>query len=316
MSIDAILWTAFGLVVGAALAVDLGVFQRHAHVVRSREALAWSIAWVALALAFNGAIAWFKGGGAAAEFLAGYLIEKSLSVDNIFLFLLIFSSMAVPREHEARILLWGIIGALVLRAVFVVLGAALLESFHWMIYIFGGLLICTGVKMLVKPESVPNPAGNVLVRLIRRIIPVSHDLDGQRFFTRVDGKLAATPLFIALLVIETTDVIFAVDSVPAIFAVTSDPFIVYTSNVFAILGLRSMYFLLGSLVAQFRYLKPALVMILWFVGAKLMLSDVVKIPVTVSLATIGGILALAIVLSLLRPAPSSLARKEEVHGES
>jgi len=267
-------------------------------VVRSREALVWSVVWVALAMLFNAGIYAVLGPEAAGEFLAGYLIEKSLSVDNLFVFLVIFAYFAVPREHEARILIWGIVGAVVLRAAFIVGGAALLERFHWMIYLFGGFLILTGVKMLIK-RGEGDPGRNPVVRLFRRLFPVSGHLDGQRFFTRLDGRLAATPLFVVLLAVETTDVIFAVDSIPAIFAITTDPFIVFTSNVFAILGLRSLYFLLAEAAGYFRFLKYGLVLILWFVGLKMVLSDVVKIPVWCSLATIGTILAGAVTLSVV-----------------
>jgi tellurite resistance protein TerC len=298
------LWTAFGILVVGALAIDLGVFHRKAHVVRSREALAWSLVWVALALLFNAGILWMKGPRAAGEFLAGYLIEKSLSVDNLFVFLVIFSAFAVPKEYEARILVWGVVGAIVLRAIFIVAGAALLERFHWTLYLFGAFLILTGVKMLVRREE-SDPSKNPVIRLFRRVFRVSEAPDGQRFFTRVGGRLAATPLFVVLLTVETTDVVFAVDSIPAIFAVTTDPFIVFTSNVFAILGLRSLYFLLADAARLFRFLKYGLVLILWFVGIKMLLADAVKIPVGASLATIGAILAGSMGLSLAAKARTS-----------
>jgi len=290
------LWITFAVVVIGALAVDLGIFQRKAHVVRSREALIWSAVWITLALGFNAAIYAFKGVEAAEAFLAGYLIEKSLSVDNLFVFLVIFSTFAIPKEHEARILVWGIVGAVVLRALFVVGGAALMNRFHWMLYVFGALLVVTGIKMLLKHEE-SGPAKSLALRIFRKLFPVSDRLDGQKFFTRVDGRLAATPLFIALITVETTDVLFAVDSIPAILAVTTDPFIVFTSNVFAILGLRSLYFLLAEANGLFRFLKYGLVLILWFVGLKMLLADVIKIPIGISLATIGTILAVAMTTS-------------------
>ncbi len=298
MSSQLALWLVFGALVVGALVIDLGIFHRKAHVVRSKEALAWSVVWLVLALLFNLGIYFARGSQAAGEFLAGYLIEKSLSVDNLFVFLVIFSYFAVPKEHEARILIWGIVGAVILRTAFVLGGAALLERFHWTIYVFGGFLLLTGVKMLLKREG-GEPGRNPVVWLFRRIFPVAGRLDGQRFFTRVDGRLAATPLFVVLLVVETTDVIFAVDSIPAIFAVTADPFIVLTSNVFAILGLRSLYFLLAEAAGLFRFLKYGLVLILWFVGLKMVLSDVIKVPIGVSLATIGTILAASIAGSVL-----------------
>lgn len=298
MDAQLILWLVFGFVVIAALAVDLGIFNRKAHVVRPKEALVWSAVWVALALLFNAGVYVALGAEEAGEFLAGYLIEKSLSVDNLFVFLVIFSAFAIPKQHEARILIWGIVGAVLLRAAFVFGGSALLQRFHWLIYVFGAFLTVTGIKMLVK-RGEADPKRNPILRLFRRIVPLSEQLDGQKFFTRVDGRLAATPLFLVLLVVETTDVIFAVDSIPAIFAVTTAPFIVFTSNVFAILGLRSLYFLLAAASDLFHYLKYGLVLILWFVGLKMVLSDVVKIPVGYSLATIGAILAASMLASLL-----------------
>ncbi len=302
MNLDYTMWVIFGTLVFAALAVDLGICQRKAHVVRPKEALAWSLVWVVLALLFNAGVWWAKGSVAAGEFLAGYLVEKSLSVDNLFVFLVIFSWFSVPKEYEARILLWGVMGALVLRAIFVFAGAALLDRFHWMIYVFGGLLILTGIKMLVKKDGEGGPERNPLVRFLRRVLPVTPAYDGERFFTRVEGRRFVTPLFLTLVVVEFTDVVFAVDSIPAVFAVTRDPFIVLTSNVFALLGMRSLYFLLADANGLFRFLKFGLVLILWFVGAKMLLAGVVKIPISLSLAVVGGILAGSIALSiLLRP---------------
>jgi len=298
MDSQLILWLVFGFVVISALAIDLGIFQRRAHVVRPKEALVWSMVWIGLALLFNAGVYWALGVEEAGEFLAGYLIEKSLSVDNLFVFLVIFSSFAIPKQYEARILMWGIVGAVLLRAAFVFGGAALLHRFHWLIYVFGGFLILTGIRMLLK-HGEADPSRNPVVRLFRRIFPLTEQLHGQKFFTRIDGKLMVTPLFLVLLVVETTDVIFAVDSIPAIFAVTTDPFIVFTSNVFAILGLRSLYFLLAAASDLFRYLKYGLVLILWFVGLKMVLADVIKIPVVYSLATIGTILAASMAASLL-----------------
>jgi len=299
MNAQQALWIGFGVLVLGALAVDLGVFQRKAHVVRTREALAWTIVWIALALVFNAGVYFVKGAQAATEFLAGYLIEKSLSVDNIFVFIVIFSYFGVPPQYESRILMWGILGAFVMRAVFIVSGAALLNAFGWMTYVFGAILMLTGLKLLLKKEGVVDPERNPVVRLFKAWFGASERLDGQKFFTRVDGRLAATPLFIVLLVVETTDVVFAVDSIPAIFAITSDPFIVYTSNVFAILGLRALYFLLARVMGLFRFLKYGLILILWFVGVKMLLAHTYKIPIGWSLGAIGGILAASIAASLL-----------------
>jgi tellurite resistance protein TerC len=305
MSTQTLLWLGFGVLVVAALAIDLGFFQRKAHVVRPKEAILWSIIWIALALAFNVVVYHFRGKEAALQFLTGYLVEKSLSVDNLFVFLMIFSYFGVPREYESRILMWGVLGAIITRAVFIVAGTELMKRFAWTTYVFGGILILTGLRLLLKKEGVIEPEKNPVVRLFRRLFPVTPRLDGQKFFTRVDGRLMATPLFITLIVVETTDVVFAVDSVPAIFAVVTPPdtFLIYTSNVFAVLGLRQLYFLLAHLMAAFRFLKFGLVFILVFVGAKMLLAhSPYKVPTNVSLAVIGGTLLLSVVASLLFPA--------------
>ncbi len=294
-----ILWVVFNLFVLGLLALDLGVFHRKAHAVSIREALSWSIAWITLALIFNLWIYFMWGSEKALEFLAGYLIEKSLSVDNIFVFLVIFSYFSVPAMYQHRVLFWGILGALVMRAIFIAVGVALLTAFHWMIYLFGGFLVITGVKLLLAGDEKIDPEKNPAVRLARRLMPITKEYQGQRFFARIDGRLWATPLLLVLLVIETTDVIFAVDSIPAIFAVTMDPFIVYTSNVFAILGLRALYFLLAGIMNMFRYLKVGLAFVLCFVGVKMMIVDLFKIPIGISLGVITGILAVSIVASLL-----------------
>ncbi len=294
-----ILWIVFNLFVLGLLALDLGVFHRKAHAVSIREALSWSIAWISLALIFNGWIYYMWGSEKALEFLAGYLIEKSLSVDNIFVFLVIFSYFSVPAMYQHRVLFWGILGALVMRAIFIAVGAALLTAFHWMIYLFGGFLVITGIKLLLAGDEKIDPEKNPAVRLARKLMPITNEYQGQRFFARIDGRLWATPLLLVLLVIETTDVIFAVDSIPAIFAVTMDPFIVYTSNVFAILGLRALYFLLAGIMNMFRYLKVGLAFVLCFVGVKMMIVDLFKIPIGISLGVIAGILAVSVVASLL-----------------
>jgi tellurite resistance protein TerC len=293
-------WIGFNLFILVMLALDLGVFHRTAHEVSFKEAATWSAVWVALALAFNVGVWQFMGAEKGTQFLTGYLIEKSLSVDNIFVFALIFSYFAVPALYQHRVLFWGILGALVLRAIFIAAGAALIARFHWVVYVFGAFLVLTGLKMALAPSKGLEPGKNPVLRLVRRLMPVTERYHGQRFFVREGGALAATPLFLVLVLVETTDLIFAVDSIPAIFAITTDPFLVYTSNVFAILGLRSLYFLLAGVMHKFEYLKLGLAAVLVFVGTKMALVDVYKIPSAVSLAVVGGLLAIAIAASLLK----------------
>lgn len=298
------LWTGFNLFVLAMLALDLGVFHRKAHVVTVKESLAWTVAWVTLALVFNAGLWHFAGSQKALEFFTGYVIEKSLSVDNVFVFALLFSYFAVPPILQHKVLFWGILGALVMRAAMIILGAALIAKFAWIIYIFGGFLILTGIKMIVKREEQIHPERNPVVRGFKRVMPVTADYRGDRFFVRENGVLAATPLFVVLLLVEFSDLIFAVDSIPAIFAVTTDPFIVYTSNVFAILGLRSLYFALAGVMDKFHYLKIGLGAVLTFVGIKMLLAHTAwKIDTLVSLAVIVLILAASVVWSLLHPKP-------------
>lgn len=294
------LWVVFNVFVLGILALDLLVLHRKAHAVSLREAAAWSCAWVSLALIFGLGVYFFRGAEKGLEFLTGYVIEWSLSVDNLFVFLVIFSYFAVPAVYQHRVLFWGILGALVLRATFIATGTALLANFHWMIYVFGGFLIFTGVKLLFAGEEKIEPEKNPAVLLVRRFMKVTPDYEGQRFFIRRHGKLWATPLFLVLVVVETTDVIFAVDSIPAIFAITLDPFIVYTSNVFAILGLRALFFLLAGVMEMFHYLRVGLSFVLCFVGAKMLIVDFYKIPIGVSLGVVGGILLLSILASMLR----------------
>jgi len=294
-------WVAFNVLVLAMLALDLGVFHRDDHRVSAKEAAAWTVVWIALSVAFAGALYLWRGADVAAQYFAGYLIEKSLSADNIFVFLLIFSFFRVPPEYQHRVLFWGILGALVMRATMIGVGAALLERFHWLIYVFGAFLAWTGLRMAAHQKSEVDPSDNRVVKLFRRFVPVTDHLHGHRFFVREGGKLLATPLFLVLLVIESTDVIFALDSVAAIFAVTTDPFIVYTSNVLAILGLRSMYFMLADALGKLRFLRAGLSLILTFVGAKMLLSSLVTVPPTLSLAVIGIILAVTVGASLLLP---------------
>jgi tellurite resistance protein TerC len=293
------LWLGFVVFVLAMLALDLGVFHRKAHAVRFREALVWSSVWIGLALSFNLFVWRAFGAERGLEFLTGYLIEKSLSIDNIFVFVVIFAALGVPALYQHRVLFWGILSALVLRAAMIFAGAAVLARFHWLIYVFGALLIVTGVKLYLQRGKKERPEQSWVVRTARRLIPSTSELDGDRFFTRIDGKRLATPLLMALLLVEVTDVVFAVDSIPAIFAITSDPFIVFTSNIFAILGLRSLFFLLAGLVEKFRYLKPGLAAVLVFVGAKMSLVDVIKVPPLASLLVIAAILGAAIAASLL-----------------
>ncbi|HSF41811.1 MAG TPA: TerC family protein [Thermoanaerobaculia bacterium] len=299
------LWAGFNLFVLAMLALDLGVFHRKSHEVSLKEATTWSLVWVGLALLFNSGIYWFQGSEPAIQFFTGYLIEKSLSVDNIFVFALLFSYFAVPPAYQHRVLFWGILGALVMRAGFILAGAALLAKFHWIIYVFGAFLILTGVKMAIFRNAEMHPEKNPVLKLVRRLIPVTPEYREDRFFVREAGRWAATPLFLVLVLVETTDLVFAVDSIPAIFAVTNDPFIVYTSNVFAILGLRSLYFVLAGVMQKFSYLKLGLSGVLVFVGIKMTLVDLYKIPSSVSLGIIAAILTLSVGASLWK------SRREE-----
>lgn len=294
------LWIGFNVFVLAMLALDLGVFHRKAHVVSFREASIWSAVWIALALLFNVGVWQFMGPQKGVEFLTGYLIEKSLSIDNIFVIALVFSYFSVPAQYQHRVLFWGILGALAMRAGFIAAGAALIAKFHWIIYVFGGFLVVTGIKMALASDKGLEPERNPVVRLVRRLMPVTDRYHGERFFVREGGVLAATPLFLVLVLVEATDLVFAVDSIPAIFAITTDPFIVYTSNVFAILGLRSLYFMLGGVMEKFEYLKLGLAAVLVFVGVKMTLVEVYKIPSVVSLGVIAVILTVAIAASLLR----------------
>ncbi len=296
-------WVGFNLFVLLLLALDLGVFHRKAHAVHMKEALIWSGVWIALAMLFNFGIYLLRGKVLALEFLTGYVIEKSLSVDNIFVFLMIFSYFNVAEKFQHKILFWGILGALIMRAVLIVAGAKLLHEFHWLVYIFGSFLILTGIKMLFKHEKM-DPEKNPVVLLFKKIMPVTSDFHGDRFFVKLDHRWFATPLFIVLIIVESTDLIFAVDSIPAIFAVSKDPFVIYTSNVFALLGLRALYFALAGIVGLFRYLKIGLSFVLVFVGIKMMLSEICPIPILVSLVLIAFILALSIAASLLIPVKS------------
>jgi tellurite resistance protein TerC len=304
------LWIGFNLFVLGLLALDLGVFHQKAHRVSIREATIWSIVWVTLSMLFNLGLYFFwdrvapaseyTNSEAALAFFTGYLLEKSLSVDNIFIFVVIFTFFAVPAAYQHRVLFWGILGALIMRGTLIVIGTALLKEFHWIIYLFGAFLIFTGIRMAIQRDEEVHPEQNPVVKLLRRVMPVTENYEGDQFFVRRMGKLMATPLFLVLLIVESTDLIFAVDSIPAIFAVTEDPFIVYTSNVFAILGLRSLYFLLAGVVDKFHYLKLGLSAVLVFVGVKMVLADIYKIPIGLSLAVIASILTVSIVASIWR----------------
>jgi len=290
------------------LAVDLGVFHRKAHEVSVREAAIWTTVWVTISLLFNVGIYYFMGPGPALEFLTGYLIEKSLSVDNIFVFVLIFSYFGVPARYQHRVLFWGIIGALLMRGTMIAAGAYLIHRFHWIIYVFGAFLIVSGIRMGVQQDHHIEPEANPVLRLIRRMVRVTPQYRGQRFFVReeLNGRMgrAATPLFVVLVLIETTDLIFALDSIPAIFAVTRDTFLIYTSNVFAILGLRALYFLLAGVIERFHYLNLGLSAVLVFVGVKMLLDNVFEIPIGISLGLIALILGISVAASLLFPKPT------------
>jgi len=307
MNHSAWLWAVFNVFVIAMLVLDLRVFHRHAHEVKVREALLWSLFWIVLSLFFNLGIYLLEGSVVALEFFTGYIIEKSLSVDNLFVFLLIFSYFKVPAKYQHKVLFWGIIGALVMRGTLIFVGVTLINQFHWVLYIFGAFLVFTGVKMALQDEAVEvHPEKNIIVRIFKRILPVTPGYHEGKFFVKVDGKLYATLLFIVILVVETTDLVFALDSIPAIFAITRDPFIVYTSNVFAILGLRALYFALAGLLDLFHYLKFGLSIVLAFIGVKMLIEGIYEMPILIALSVVAGVLILSIVASILRP------RKEKI----
>ncbi len=304
------LWIGFTVFVLAMLALDLGVFHRKTHAVGVPEALAWSAVWIGLALSFNAGVYFFFGPDRALEFLTGYLIEKALSVDNLFVFLVLFSYFAVPAPLQHRVLFWGIFGALAMRAAFIMAGTALILQFHWVIYIFGGFLVFTGIKLLATRESGQiHPERNLVLRGFRKLVPSVPEYRGDKFSVKLAGRRYATPLLAVLVVIEATDIVFAVDSIPAIFAITTDPFIVFTSNIFAILGLRALYFLLGGLIGRFRFLKVGLGSVLAFVGVKMLLSGMVHIPIAFSLGVVGSLLGISIAASLLFPAGNGASKR-------
>lgn len=299
-SVQVWLWIGFNAFVLAMLAIDLGIFHRAAHTISLKEATIWSLIWILLALVFNGMLYLLQGPEIALQFLTGYLIEKSLSIDNIFVFILLFTAFGVPATYQYRVLFWGVLGALLLRGLFIAIGAVLLEHFHWIFYLFGTFLILTGVRMAFDKQTEVHPEHNPVLKFVRRILPVTTNYHGDCFIVRQAGRILVTPLFLALLVVEATDLIFALDSIPAIFAVTTDPFIVYTSNVFAILGLRSLFFILANIVQTFYYLRLGLSIILFYVGIKMILTDIYHIPTVLSLLVIAAVLMLAVVASLIR----------------
>jgi tellurite resistance protein TerC len=301
MEINGLVWAGFLLFVLLMLALDLGVFHRKSHEVKIREALIWSAVWISLALLFNVGVYFFMGKEKAIEFLTGYVIEKSLSVDNLFVFIMVFSYFNVDTKYQHKVLFWGILGALIMRAIFIFAGVALIQQFHWIIYIFGAFLIFTGIKMLVQKDEQMEPEKNPLVRLFKKFFPVTDTIHGDRFFVKINAKTVATPLFIVLLIIEFTDLIFAVDSIPAILAISNDTFIIFTSNVFAILGLRALYFALAGISKLFYYLKYGLSAILVFVGVKMVIAGFFKIPVMYSLLIIVSILTLSVLASVIFP---------------
>ncbi len=292
------MWVGFVGLILALLALDLFVFHREAHEVSFREATKFSIFWIVLGLAFGGVIFAWRGSQAGGEYLAGYLLEKSLAVDNIFVFAVLFTYFAVPAKYQHRVLFWGIVGALVFRAIFIAGGAALLEAFHWTMYVFGAFLVVTGVRLAIHRDEEVHPERNPVLRLFRRVVPSTTSYHGQRFVVREAGRLVATPLFAVLVMVETTDILFAVDSIPAIFAVTRDPFLVFTSNAFAILGLRALYFMLAGMIRRFIYLKVGLSVVLVFVGIKMLVADLYKVPIWASLLFITVTIGVSIWISL------------------
>jgi tellurite resistance protein TerC len=305
MSGETILWIVFGILIPTMLILDLGVFHRRAHAVKVKEALIWSSVWISLALLFCLGIYLLTGHEKALNFITGYLVEESLSIDNLFVFLLIFTYFCVPATDQHRVLFWGILGAVFMRGIFIVAGLALLENLHWIIYIFGAFLIYTAIRLAVEKDKEVQPEKNPVLKLFRRFVPLTKGYHRNKFFVKARGRRMATPLLLVLVVIETTDIVFAVDSVPAILAITRDPFIVYTSNIFAVMGLRALYFALAGVIQKFYYLNYGLAAILAFLGFKMLVTDFLEIPVAVSLGVVGGILVIAASGSFLRPGKKS-----------
>lgn len=288
-------WFGFVALVIVALSFDLFVLQRRVHVISAKESLLWTLLWVGLALLFNGVIYFYMGSQKGLEFFTGFIIEKSLSLDNLFVFLVIFSYFKVTPEYQPRVLRWGIIGAVITRAIFIAVGVALINIFHWILYVFGAILIITAIKLILQKETEVHPEKNIILKAFKKIVPITNEYHHEHFFTRIGGKLVGTPLVVVLVVIESTDIIFAVDSVPAILGITTDPFIVYTSNIFAILGLRALYFFLAAIMLKLHYLKYGLSFILGFIGIKMLLVDFIHIPIHISL----GIICLTLIICVL-----------------
>jgi tellurite resistance protein TerC len=301
MSSQVLWWLAFGVIVLVLLVLDLKVFHRKSRVITLKESLLWTAFWVALALLFNLGIYLWRGHGPALEFLTCYLIEESLSVDNLFVFLLVFSYFAVAPAYQHKVLFWGIIGAIIMRLAFIEVGVTLLERFDWVFYIFGAFLVVTAIRMAFQRDEKIDPEKNVVLRLFRRFVPVTSSYEEDRFFVKRAGRYIATPLFIVVLVVETTDLVFALDSIPAALAISLDPFIVYTANIFAILGLRSLYFALAGIMRLFHYLRYGLVVVLIFVGVKMLIADFYKIPTEIALGAVVGVLFIAVIASIIWP---------------
>ncbi|MGF1671294.1 MAG: TerC family protein [Balneolaceae bacterium] len=295
------LWILFNIFIIAMLLIDLMVFNRRPHEISIKESLAWTAIWIILAIIFGIGLYFFMDPASSLDYFTGYLIEKSLSVDNIFVFLLIFTYFGIESKYQHRVLFWGIFGALVFRLLFILIGIALIEKFHWIIYVFGAFLIFTGIKLGLEKDKEIHPERNPVLKLVRRYLPVTRHFYGQKFFVRIRGRLVATPLFIVLIVIETTDIVFALDSIPAIMAITRDPFIIYSANAFAILGLRALYFALSGVMRLFHYLHYGLAMILVYIGFKMLLEDIVQIPTMITLIFIGVTLTTSVIFSILFP---------------
>ncbi|MBN1322915.1 MAG: TerC family protein [Methanotrichaceae archaeon] len=299
ISEQATLWVSFNIFILILLGLDLGVFHKRSHVIGIRESIIWSIIWVLMAFAFNVLIYWWRGPEVAMEFAAGYLIERSLSVDNLFVFMVIFAYFQVPARHQYRVLFWGILVALVLRALFIVTGISLMERFDWLVYVFGAFLIFTGLKLALQKDGHADPGNNLVIRLCQRLIPTSSTYHESSFCARLGGRWMVTPLFVVLIAVEVTDLMFALDSIPAVLAITLDPFIVYSSNVFAILGLRALYFALAGCMAMFQYLNYGITAILVFIGTKMLLSEIYPIPVGYALGVVGLVLIVSVLVSIV-----------------
>jgi len=312
------MWVGFNVFILAMLFLDLRVFHRKAHVVSIKESLLWTAFWIALSLLFNLGVFFWRGSDVALEFLTAYLVEKSLSVDNLFVFLLIFSYFAVPALYQHRVLFWGILGAIVMRLAFILTGATLIETFHWILYVFGAFLILTSIRMALQKDRQVNPERNPVLRLFRRFMPVTGDYEGDKFFVKRAARYIATPLFVVVLVVETTDIVFAMDSIPAVLGITVDPFIVYSSNVCAILGLRALYFALAGIMRTFKYLHYGLVAVLFFIGVKMVIAEIYEMPVAIALGVVASVLLVSVMVSVIgaRKAGVVLAPVDPPRGET